>query len=302
MKPERSRKLCMYGPPTYTHNYPEFFTPFSRDAMIRVVAYSGDSCSNISTRTVSLLATPEIVFDPLTGVCANDPVLTLSEASVVNGLPGNGAYSGAGVNSGNFTPAAAGIGLHTIRYSFTGTNGCTNFKEQSIAVYQVPTVSAGADLFVLEGGNAILKGTATGNGLSYSWSPGTYLNNVSLAQPQTTPVEDISYTLTVLSADGCSASDNVVVTVLKAPTIPNVFSPNGDGVNDRWKIRHLESYPGATVEIFNRYGQLVFRSTGYITPWDGTSKGKALPTGTYYYLINPKNGRQQMSGFVDIVR
>ena len=65
---------------------------------------------------------------------------------------------------------------------------------------------------------------------------------------------------------------------------------------------HLESYPGATVEIFNRYGQLVFRSTGYTTPWDGTLKGKPLPAGTYYYLINPKNGRQQMSGFVDIVR
>jgi gliding motility-associated-like protein len=106
----------------------------------------------------------------------------------------------------------------------------------------------------------------------------------------------------VSTANGCSATDEVLVKVLKTPTIPNVFTPNGDGVNDKWVIEYLESYPGATVEVFNRYGSLVYRSTGYTKAWDGKFSGKDMPAGTYYYIINPKNGRKQISGFVDIVR
>jgi gliding motility-associated-like protein len=92
------------------------------------------------------------------------------------------------------------------------------------------------------------------------------------------------------------------ITVLKKPGVPNTFSPNGDGIHDRWEIKYLDTYPGATVEIYNRYGQLVFKSTGYTKSWDGTYNGKPVPVGTYYYIVNPKNGRKQMSGYVDIIR
>ena len=108
--------------------------------------------------------------------------------------------------------------------------------------------------------------------------------------------------LTAFITSTNTATDGVVVTVLKAPAIPNTFSPNGDGIHDRWEIKYLDTYPGATVEIFNRYGQPVFKSTGYGRPWDGTLNGKPLPAGTYYYIINPKNGRKQIAGFVDIIR
>jgi gliding motility-associated-like protein len=116
------------------------------------------------------------------------------------------------------------------------------------------------------------------------------------------PVEDQTYTLTVRTADGCSAADNVFVKVLKTPGVPNAFSPNGDGVHDRWEIQYLDSYPGATVEVFNRYGQKVFASRGYARPWDGTVNGKSLPVGTYYYIIDPKNGRKPIAGYVDLIR
>ncbi|MFX8964974.1 gliding motility-associated C-terminal domain-containing protein, partial [Acinetobacter baumannii] len=90
--------------------------------------------------------------------------------------------------------------------------------------------------------------------------------------------------------------------VLKEPSIPNAFSPNGDGINDTWIIKYLESYPGATVDVFNRYGQSVFHSEGYSMNWDGTFKGQALPIGTYYYIVDPKNGRKKMQGSVTIIR
>lgn len=115
-------------------------------------------------------------------------------------------------------------------------------------------------------------------------------------------MEDITYTLTVTSDKNCFATDQVFVKVLKKVEIPNIFSPNGDGVHDKWVIQYLESYPGCTVDIFNRYGQQIYHSVGYDKPWDGTVNGKPVPIGTYYYIVNPKNGRSQLSGYVDVIR
>lgn len=84
--------------------------------------------------------------------------------------------------------------------------------------------------------------------------------------------------------------------------IPNTFTPNGDGVNDTWDIKYLNSYPLCTVQIFTRWGQSVYSSIGYGAPWDGTYRGAALPSGTYYYVINLKNNTQLLSGFVAIIR
>ena len=287
----------------YNHVYPEFFTPATKNFTITVVAYSGDNCLSTSSQTLVLKATPQLVFDPHTDICANVPSFQVSQATVVNALPGSGLYSGKGISpAGIFNPQSAAAGTHTIRYTYTATNGCVNFAERPITVYAVPVTDAGPDRFVLEGGSAVLSGTGSGNGLSYLWSPTSSLNNSTIAQPTVTPTNDISYTLTITSADGCVDTDEVFVKVLKTPTIPNTFSPNGDGVHDKWEIRYLNSYPGCTVEIYNRYGQLVFQSTGYNQSWDGTTKDKPLPAGTYYYIINPKNGRKLMSGFVDIIR
>jgi gliding motility-associated-like protein len=67
-------------------------------------------------------------------------------------------------------------------------------------------------------------------------------------------------------------------------------------------IQYLDTYPGCVVDIVNRYGQPVFHSVGYPTPWDGKVNGKDAPIGTYYYVIDPKNGRAKMTGYVDIIR
>jgi gliding motility-associated-like protein len=128
------------------------------------------------------------------------------------------------------------------------------------------------------------------------------LSNPNIAGAASSAQADITYTLTVTSDKGCATSDDVFVKLLLAPVIPNVFTPNNDGINDTWVITSLESYPGSVVEVYNRYGQLVYRSIGYIKPWDGRYNGKEVPAGTYYYIVDPKNGRKRMSGFVDIVR
>ena len=85
-------------------------------------------------------------------------------------------------------------------------------------------------------------------------------------------------------------------------SIPNTFTPNGDGINDTWEIKYLDYYPKSTVNIFDRWGQKVFSSIGYPIPWDGTYKGTVLPSGTYYYIIDPKNGQAVFSGWLAIIR
>lgn len=84
--------------------------------------------------------------------------------------------------------------------------------------------------------------------------------------------------------------------------IPNTFTPNGDGINDLWNITALQGYPGCTVTIFNRYGAVVYSGTGYPKAWDGTYNGNRLPNGTYYYIIDLKNGKKRLAGPVTILR
>jgi gliding motility-associated-like protein len=76
------------------------------------------------------------------------------------------------------------------------------------------------------------------------------------------------------------------VTVIKDVVPNDGLSPNGDGVNDVWTIPGIEEFPGAVVEVYNRWGELLFSSVGYKTKWDATYNGKDLPVGTYYYVIN----------------
>lgn len=78
--------------------------------------------------------------------------------------------------------------------------------------------------------------------------------------------------------------------------IPNAFTPNNDGVNDKWIIKNIAQFPKARVTIFNRNGVVVFTSNGYDTPFDGTKSGKLLTAGTYYYVIKLGADCKEISG------
>ena len=198
----------------------------------------------------------------------------------------------------------AAIGTYTVNLYIVNSFGCeSDTLPQSFSVYPYPVVNAGPDMLVLEGENTVLQATATGEDLQYVWTDNLYLNNNTILRPLCTPVNDITYTLTVTGRGGCPVVDQVKVVVLKAPRIPNTFSPNNDGINDLWEIKYLKQYPKAKVQVFTRTGQMVFESrNGYTKPWNGTKDGKPLPMDTYYYIIEPESGRAPVTGYVTIVK
>ncbi|MFI5188559.1 MAG: PKD domain-containing protein, partial [Chitinophagales bacterium] len=288
----------------YVHSYPEFNSPVTKIVTVRYVAYSGQTCVQYIDKAITLMAAPALQFNPIQGICKNVPAFQLTQAVISNGLPGSGIFSGQGVSpNGLFNPSSAAEGTDTIRYTYNADNGCTNFIDQTIEVFPVPVANAGPDQVVLQGGEITLTPNVKVNyPVTYTWTPSTWLDNAEIETPKSKPLDDITYMLTVRSDKGCASSDNVFVKVLKTPQIPNIFSPNNDGIHDRWEIPYLSSYPGCTVEVYNRYGQLIFHSVGYDKSWDGTVSGNPVPVGTYYYIIDPKNGRQKMSGYVDVIR
>ena len=289
---------------TYAHRYADFGGNTARNYTIRVRAYSGITCFNDITLPLVVQPSPQMRFDTIPPVCFADPAFDLAGfASETSGMTGNGTFTGTGVVSGGrFDPAQSVVGSNTIRFTYLSASGCPAFLERQVVVYPLPVVDAGPDRTVLEGGFIVLNATASGEGLTYTWSPPTGLNSTTILNPEASPVQETRYQLRVTTLRGCSATDNMNVKVLLKPVIPNTFTPNGDGVNDRWEIKSLDTYPGCVVEVYSTAGQMVFRSVNYNSPWDGTWQGKTLPAGTYYYVIDPKNGRAKIAGYVTLIK
>jgi gliding motility-associated-like protein len=289
----------------YAFNYPAFTSPLSKTAELKLITYSGDvngPCQHEMIKTITLHAAPVVKFDALAPVCINAGKIQIIAEETGN-VPGQAVFSGQGVSpAGLFDPARVGVGTWDITYTFTGYNQCADQRTQSIVVKPIPKVNVPIDLYAFIDGTVQVNASVTESGLRFKWSPSKGLNRDDILNPVITADDDRVYTLTVTSPLNCDETVRVNLHVLRAVVPPNAFSPNGDGVNDVWVLNHLESYPNATVDIFNRYGEKVFFSQGYLIPFDGNYKGKPLPVGTYYYMINPENGRKTVTGSLTLIR
>ncbi|SEJ62394.1 gliding motility-associated C-terminal domain-containing protein [Dyadobacter sp. SG02] len=156
---------------------------------------------------------------------------------------------------------------------------------------------------ILEGGSGTVTPLVSPEASSniYAWSPPDGL--VSAAGEKTatiTPVQNEQfYHLQATSASGCIAVDSVLVYMIKRIYIPSSFSPNSDGHNDTFQIFNADQQI-ERMRIYNRWGELIFQSTGYDKPWDGTYKNAPVPAGSYPYII--KTAGQEINGTVLLLK
>jgi len=182
----------------------------------------------------------------------------------------------------------------TYKATVTSEAGCISDASVDVRFFPNPVLNI-SDALICGASHKTVTLTAPAGLVSYSWNGQSGTNTYVADRSQ-------MVTLTVTDANGCQATQDIKITD-ECPDvkIPNAFTPNGDGVNDTWNITGLEYDQTALVRIFTRYGQQVYQSKGYGTPWNGEAKGQKLPTGAYYYIIIAKNGSQTYSGEVTII-
>ncbi|MCX6207985.1 MAG: gliding motility-associated C-terminal domain-containing protein, partial [Bacteroidetes bacterium] len=197
--------------------------------------------------------------------------------------------------------------LYTTSISFFDTiknlQGCDSiYNINNIVVYPLPKIIVGGNLLVMPNSSVVLNPSIS-NAISISFTPSKYLDDSTSSNPICTPLSDQAYLIKATSIDGCTETSSLKIFIVKPVSIPNIFSPNGDGINDTWDIAHITDYPFATISIFNRQGQLLKSATSKsIKVWDGTYNGQPVPIAVYYWIIKLTPSSEPMSGIVTVLR
>lgn len=273
---------------------------------VHVVMTSSLSCatsptatSNIVTMNVVPVPDPQIIGSDTT-FCSGGSV-TFSSVNGGGALTwNNGGSPISGAQGSTFNVQSSGT------YTLTENNGAcaTTSAPVTVLVLPTPVVDAGPDQYVIDGTLVTLNATGAVN---YLWTPSTGLSDASVPNPTFVANNTITFTVEGHDAtNACSSTDVVTIFVEKPIIIPNAFSPNGDGNNESWEIANMETHPNCEVEVFNRWGTLVWKSTGYTLQWNGSNyrNGEVLPEGTYFYIIDLKSQiyTKPYTGYVQILK
>lgn len=261
-------------------------------------------CSTVDSFRVRVQSAPKIVFPAIPSLCRNNSAINLV-ANDTTGLAGTGVFTGNGVVGSTFNPANANVGNNTITYTFNSTGGCNASASQTVNVWPAPIITMPKKLGVLAGNSVQINAAITGgSNNSFTWNVTTFLDNPLILTPFSKPTRSITYELEAVSDSGCVATDTVRVEVASNIFIPNVFSPNQDGINDQWVVEDLAGVLLLRANVFDRYGKLVHTSMGYRIAWDGKYLGQPLPVATYYYVIVVNDGRtsRNIGGWVQLLR
>ena len=175
--------------------------------------------------------------------------------------------------------------------------GCDSIVVTDLYLIDTPYQFLPNDTIICSTGSLVID---LPNYISYNWSDGGNQNPHTITQPGT-------YALEVRDRNGCYGTDFITVTTTFCVDImiPNAFTPNGDGKNDLFKPLVPVPLPGYRMQIWNRWGMLIFETTQSTKGWDGTLSGQAQPAGTYVYKINyktPAGQEQQKAGTLVMIR
>ncbi len=289
--------IAQYGVPPFTYNWSYGSSTDSLltqlpagQYMVTVSDFCGDTVLSFQITPLPLLElqyqkTDVTCFGQSTGqiILYPDKGVPPYQYTWSNGLP----------------PLSSQTGLNSGWYKLTVSDQCGSITDSVLISQPVPiqvlsSISPASSDIANDGQIEI---TVLGGIQPYSfvWSNNettSNLNNITAG----------NYTLTITDANNCLYVDTFTVDFDAELEVFNTFTPNGDGKNDVWNIPFLKYYPNCEVSVFDQWGVKVFESVGYSTPWDGKYKGKELPAGTYYYVIDLKNNNKALTGSLTIIK
>ncbi|MEQ8325077.1 MAG: gliding motility-associated C-terminal domain-containing protein [Vicingaceae bacterium] len=259
------------------------------NGLLAIVVTDQNNCT--ASDTVNIAVTDTVLVNGFVDslACYGDEILLLA-----NGY-GATLFRWFEDSSGVLTAIGTGDSIFftvedTVKILLRGQNSvippCFDVDTFMVTGIPLPAIDAGPDVTIEQGGFAqLLASPFLFNG-SYAWTPSASLNDTTRIDPIARPNQTTTYFVTGTNEYGCPASDSMTVFVVENDVVINGFSPNGDGVNDTWEIPFLKDYPNVRVEVYNRWGMVVFESNGYNQPWDGRLNGELLPGTSYYYVID----------------
>ncbi|RBL88352.1 MBG domain-containing protein [Chitinophaga flava] len=255
------------------------------------------------------LAGQSIHFTALPTKLSTDPVFTLT-ATASSGLPILYTSSNTAIAAiiNNNQVQILGAGTVTITASQPGNNNYMAATPVShpleIANNTAPVLSIRSDK-----GNSISKGetavlTATG-AFTYEWADANgIIDGQHTAILTVRPSATTTYTVTGANQYGLTATQTFTLVAtdnLNEITATNIVTPNGDGINDYWIVKNIDLYPDNEVQIFDRFGKIIYEKKHYDNSWNAKVNGKPLAVDTYYYVIRFGNGMGIKKGFISVV-
>jgi gliding motility-associated-like protein len=269
-----------------------------------IVVKDSNDCAS-PTRSITVTQPAEITFD--TVIVTDASCYGYSDGAVtITARGGTGVYEYSADNGTSFIPSPIIVSLVNGAYQVV-------VKDSSDCLSAAYPVNVGPDeeftvdtIEVVRGsiddplGSITLENTGGISPVIFVIIPDSSTNTSGLF----TDLVASNYRLFAMDAISCK-SNELLVSLPEPETnmvVYDAFSPNGDGKNDVWNIPGIGNYPNCSVKIFNTWGVAVFTSKGYGEPWDGKYKGNDLPSGTYYYVIDPGDGSGELSGPVSRVK
>jgi gliding motility-associated-like protein len=185
----------------------------------------------------------------------------------------------------------------------TGTDQCYDYDSVYLTVNPLPIVFLGND--------TVLCGTQTmildpGFYSSYEWSTGDISHQIEIDGRRTEPE---LFWVNVVDENGCRGRDTMMLEVCDASILflnmPNTITPGDESHNNTWHIPNIELFPDANLEIFDRWGRLVFKTNDIANnEWNGESmSGVELPMDAYYFVLDLRVSHvKPITGYVNVIR
>lgn len=262
---------------------PEISTPYV------VAGFNNVGCPDYDTVNVTVIQPFRL------GTSGNDSICIGQSASLM--VSGAATYKWTPSTSLSSTTISNPIANPSVTttYRVIGYDGHNCFNDTAflvVAVGQYPTIELGPDQIFSTGTLLPLNSVVTNGPVrKWTWSPAADLDCAGCAIPVAHIKKDITYTVEIKSAYGCSASDSIHIKVFCESAqvfVPNAFSPDGDGVNDVLMVRAKGIAMVKSFRVFNRWGQIVFERNNFqpnelTYGWDGKVGGRPEPPGVYVY-------------------